>query len=95
MNSTESAKHPQKRMAPRFKGSDATGEGREVEDEQRVFKKTEQVIGRPPVTDNINDQYMRDPPNVSMRVGFCCSLRVDRSCRTSLGSQTLIGKLEV
>lgn len=30
------------------------------------FKKTEQVVGRPPVTDhNINDEYMRNPPDVS------------------------------
>ncbi|EIM86035.1 uncharacterized protein STEHIDRAFT_157558 [Stereum hirsutum FP-91666 SS1] len=34
-----------------------------AEDENRAFKKTEQVVGRPPVTDHdINDEYLRDPP---------------------------------
>lgn len=36
-----------------------------------MFKKTEQVVGRPPTTDhNINDEYMRDPPhNVDPSMG--------------------------
>ena len=39
--------------------------GREVEDEARTFKKPFQTIGRPEVTENLNDQYVRDPPHVS------------------------------
>ena len=34
-------------------------------DDNRKFKKAEQTIGRPGVTDhNINDEYLRDAPNV-------------------------------
>lgn len=39
----------------------------EVTDETLAFKKPYQTVGRPPVTqENINDQYMRDPPHVSL-----------------------------
>lgn len=44
-----------------------------AEDESRAFKKTEQVVGRPPVTDhNINDEYLRDPPRVSTYTTDTC-----------------------
>ena len=42
-------------------GSDIT-----VTDDAGVFKNSEQVIGRPPVVDNINDEYARHPPNVGL-----------------------------
>ncbi|KAF7795605.1 hypothetical protein EIP86_006769 [Pleurotus ostreatoroseus] len=39
--------------------SDAT-----VTDADNTFKKSFQTVGRPPVTDtNINDEYLRHPPN--------------------------------
>ncbi|TFY57056.1 hypothetical protein EVJ58_g7258 [Rhodofomes roseus] len=39
-------------------------EGHTTDDQK--FKKQYQTVGRPPVTDhNINDEYIRDPPNVS------------------------------
>lgn len=44
---------------------------RTTTDDQK-FKKQYQTVGRPPVTDhNINDEYVRDPPNV--RVIFAAS----------------------
>ncbi|KAI0074124.1 hypothetical protein K474DRAFT_1602111 [Panus rudis PR-1116 ss-1] len=36
-----------------------------VTDETNTFKKAYQTVGKPPVTDNINDQYYRDPPHVN------------------------------
>jgi len=34
-----------------------------VQQTDEAFKKTESVIGRPEVTDNINDEYYRNPPH--------------------------------
>lgn len=40
--------------------------------DNQKFKKQSQTISRPPVTDhNINDEYMRDPPNVSRTIDQC------------------------
>jgi len=44
--------------------NDLAEQGAPVTDETRTFKKQHQTVDRPPVTDhNINDEYMRDPPN--------------------------------
>ncbi|TCD70886.1 hypothetical protein EIP91_001194 [Steccherinum ochraceum] len=37
--------------------------GAPVTDDSQAFKKASQTVERPPVIDNINDQYFRDPPN--------------------------------
>lgn len=42
---------------------DLAEEGRPVTDDSRAFKKSFRTVDVPPVTDNINDQYFRDPPN--------------------------------
>ncbi|PSR76746.1 hypothetical protein PHLCEN_2v8231 [Hermanssonia centrifuga] len=34
-----------------------------ITDETNKFKKPYQTVGRPPVTANIHDEYMRNPPN--------------------------------
>ena len=39
-----------------------------ITDESLAFKKPYQTVGRPPVVDNINDQYLRDPPQVYSRL---------------------------
>jgi len=44
---------------------DLAEEGRPVTDDSRAFKKSFRTVDVPPVTDNINDQYFRDPPNVT------------------------------
>lgn len=43
-------------------------------DDNRKFKKAEQTTGRPGITDHdINDQYLREAPNVRpLRVGNKC-----------------------
>ena len=44
---------------------DLAEEGRTITDDTRVFKKPFQTVDRPQVTDhNINDEYMRNPPQV-------------------------------
>lgn len=44
-----------------------------VLDDSRVFKKAYQTVGRPPVTErNINDEYLRHPPNVRTTPSIFC-----------------------
>lgn len=50
---------------------DLAEEGRPVTDEDRKFQKPFQTVDKPPVTDNLNDQYYRDPPKVSMNGCQC------------------------
>ncbi|KAH8104733.1 hypothetical protein BXZ70DRAFT_922154 [Cristinia sonorae] len=44
--------------------NDLAEQGRPITDDTEVFKKPFQTVDKPAVTsDNINDQYYRDPPN--------------------------------
>lgn len=43
--------------------------------EDQGSKKQRRPVGRPPVTDhNINDEYVRDPPNVSTRIALASTV---------------------
>lgn len=45
--------------------------------EDQESKKQRRLVGRPPVTDhNINDEYVRDPPNVSTRIALASTVRL-------------------
>ena len=61
-------------MSGNIRRNDLRGDGDvTVTDESLAFKKPYQTVGRPPVVDNINDQYVRDPPQVYSRLHpkFC------------------------
>ena len=43
--------------------------------EDQELKKQRRFVGRPSVTDhNINDEYVRDPPNVSTRIALASTV---------------------
>ncbi|EKM51752.1 uncharacterized protein PHACADRAFT_262073 [Phanerochaete carnosa HHB-10118-sp] len=55
-------------MAGNIQRNELRGDsGVTVTDSSQTFKKPYQTVGRPAVVENLNDQYVRDPPQVR-----CC-----------------------